>query len=190
MKLSESTLAGASNEVVRLRLFIDADLAPVVDALQDPEISTWVHQIPWPYSVEDGRAFFALAADEWERAAGAHLAIEHVPCSGLAGSVGLTAVNHAYRTAWVGYWIAEHHRGRGLATEAVAAIVRWAFESLGLERLSLMTDPDNARSRNVARKNGFVEEGRLRSALRTKDGTRRDAILYSLLPTDLKERAT
>jgi RimJ/RimL family protein N-acetyltransferase len=62
-------------------------------------------------------------------------------------------------------------------------VTRWAFEELGAGRVQLITAPDNVGSRRVAEKVGFRREGLLRSLVLIK-GTRRDAVMYSLLPDD------
>jgi RimJ/RimL family protein N-acetyltransferase len=61
----------------------------------------------------------------------------------------------------------------------------WAFESLGLGRVELVTDPENIASQRVAEKAGFQREGVLRSMLLNRDGSRRDGVIFSLLPDDL-----
>jgi RimJ/RimL family protein N-acetyltransferase len=68
----------------------------------------------------------------------------------------------------------------------VRLVSRWAFRDLGLQRLQLTTDPDNAASQRVAERAGFTREGLLRAWLPTKDG-RRDSVMFALLPGDLPE---
>jgi RimJ/RimL family protein N-acetyltransferase len=63
-------------------------------------------------------------------------------------------------------------------------VARWAIDELGAGRVQLITAPDNVGSRRVAEKVGFRREGLLRSFVLIK-GTRRDAVMYSLLPDDL-----
>ena len=48
-----------------------------------------------------------------------------------------------------------------------------------------MTDPDNIASQRVAEKAGFTREGVLRSMLVNRDGSRRDGVMFSLLPEEL-----
>jgi ribosomal-protein-serine acetyltransferase len=105
----------------------------------------------------------------------------------LAGALSLT-VNRYARSAEIGYWIGAEYEGRGLVTMAAAAVLDQAFGPLGLERVSLHTDPANKRSRAVARRLGFVEEGILR------EGTafaheRRDEIVYGLLAEEWHKRS-
>ena len=74
-------------------------------------------------------------------------------------------------------------RGRGIATDALKLLTRWAFDQLGLQRLQLKADPDNAASQRVAEKAGYQREGLLRSSFVVR-GRRSDSVLYSRLPTD------
>lgn len=55
----------------------------------------------------------------------------------------------------INYLIAPEHRGKGLATEVVSALVQWAEEELGLRRLAALISPDNQVSIRVAEAAGF-----------------------------------
>ncbi len=71
-------------------------------------------------------------------------------------------------------------------TGTVRLLTRWGLTHLGLARLELTTDPQNAASQRVAERCGFRQEGRLRSHLLIRhSGERRDSLRYSLLPGDL-----
>lgn len=59
------------------------------------------------------------------------------------------------------YWIRSDRAGRGLATEASRALLDWARRSLGATRFDLWAGRDNAASRRVAEKLGFVHVGPL-----------------------------
>jgi RimJ/RimL family protein N-acetyltransferase len=87
----------------------------------------------------------------------------------------------------IGYWIRADAIGRGLATEVAAVLTRVGFEKVELDRVDVQADPENERSLNVARKLGFVEEGRLRRRLPPKDddGPRRDSVVFSMLAEEL-----
>jgi ribosomal-protein-alanine N-acetyltransferase len=70
--------------------------------------------------------------------------------------------------------------GQGLGTDAVNAVVDFAFGELRMERVWLDTDADNARAQAAYRKAGFVEEGRLRHAW-FQDGVFTDDIRMAIL---------
>jgi ribosomal-protein-alanine N-acetyltransferase len=68
-------------------------------------------------------------------------------------------VRGAFRSASVGYWVAQEAGGRGLAAAAVADMVAVGFELEGLHRLEAGTVPENLRSQSVLRRNGFEQFG-------------------------------
>ena len=78
-------------------------------------------------------------------------------------------------------------RGQGICTRALRLLSRHALEELELQRLDLVTDPDNLASQRVAEKVGFQREGVLRAHLRHPDGRIRDSVMFSLLPGELRE---
>ena len=85
----------------------------------------------------------------------------------------------------VGYWLLREGRGCGRATRAVRLASAWALDELRLARLTLWTEPENAASQRVAERAGFQREGVLRAYVKRRDGTRADAVFYSLLPADV-----
>jgi ribosomal-protein-serine acetyltransferase len=100
----------------------------------------------------------------------------------LAGSVGLRIDKYS-RSGELGYWIDGRYEGRGLVSRAAAAVLDQAFGPLGLGRVSLQTEVANERSRAVARRLGFVEEGTLRQGIAFAE-ERRDSVVYSLLAAE------
>ena len=59
----------------------------------------------------------------------------------------------------IGYGIAEAYQGRGYATEAVKAALRWAFRQPGVTAVEAETEPGNLASQRVLAKCGFVPNG-------------------------------
>jgi RimJ/RimL family protein N-acetyltransferase len=161
-----------------LRPWREDDIPAIHAACQDPEIQHWIPLIPRPYTLEDARAFVAD-----EVGLGPHqFAIEE---SGrVVGSIGMGVSDTG--TAHVGYWCVADARGRGIVTRALQMLCRYGFEELGLGRIELIADPDNAASQRVAEKAGFTREGVLRSHLVHPDGRRRDSVMFSLLPGELR----
>ncbi len=62
----------------------------------------------------------------------------------------------------VGYCFDDAAWGHGYATEAARALLRWAFDTLALNRVQAETDTRNVASARVLEKLGFVREGTLR----------------------------
>jgi RimJ/RimL family protein N-acetyltransferase len=73
----------------------------------------------------------------------------------LLGNVTLAFREDNRKNAEIMYWLASRGRGRGIATESVKLLCRWAFDTLGLERVMLKTHVGNIRSQAVAERAGF-----------------------------------
>ncbi len=159
-----------------LRPFTLDDVPAITHACQDPEIQRWIPVIPRPYTDEDARSF--VTAEDL----GHQFAI--VEAGELIGSIGMRV--NQFATGHIGYWCAKEARGRGLTPRALRLVARFGLEELGLGRLELITDPDNLASQRVAEKVGFRREAVLRSHLLHPDGRRRDSVMFSLLPGELR----
>ena len=92
----------------------------------------------------------------------------------------------AYRTWHLGYFIAKPFWGKGYATEAISAFVRFIFATWPkLLRVEAHTYASNEGSQNVLRKVGFTQEGRLRSNIE-KNGVVMDDMVYGILRDEVK----
>jgi ribosomal-protein-alanine N-acetyltransferase len=83
------------------------------------------------------------------------------------------------QSATLGYSVDRAHEGQGYVTEAVRAVIGYAFGALGLHRIETSYHPTNQRSGRVLQRLGFSVEGYARDYLFI-DGARRDAILVGL----------
>lgn len=170
---------------LQLRPFESADAPAVYAACQDAEIQRWIGAIPSPYRIEDALRFVTqIAPDGWR--AGTHMtfAVTDRKNRELLANVGLHVPGpHNPGMAEIGFWCVASARGRGVTTEAAAAVAAWAFERK-VGRLEWYAEVGNVASRRVAEKLGFTFEGSLRARLLHRD-RRVDAWLGSLLPGEL-----
>ena len=97
----------------------------------------------------------------------------------LIGSVGLHRTDWEIPKTEVGYWIRSSEQGLGFATEGVNAITSWALHELEAKRVELISDEENAASRRVAEKCGFVLEGTHRNTSLAPDGSLRHDCVYA-----------
>jgi RimJ/RimL family protein N-acetyltransferase len=174
------------DDLVALRPWTDRDVAAIVAACQDPEISKWIPMVPHPYTRDDAREYVRSVKDGWRDGSGAAFAITEVTTGAVLGSIGLH-LHRNDRRASVGYWLAREARGRGVATRALRLISAWALDALGIERLELIAEPINEASCAVAERAGFTREGVLRSYLPTPARGRRDVVMFSLLPGEKRD---
>lgn len=98
--------------------------------------------------------------------------------SQLIGQITLGGVMYgAIRGGHIGYWIDRNFANRGFTTQAVEILTRYAFEELKLHRLEINLRPENASSRRVAEKAGYIFEGERPRYIHI-DGKWRDHITF------------
>lgn len=103
------------------------------------------------------------------------------------GFVKLFSIDETHGTGELGAYVAPEAQGHGYATAAGRRLVRFAFEERRLERLEANALADNAASRAVIERVGFVEEGRQRAAMFV-EGERVDRVNYGLLREEWERR--
>ncbi len=96
----------------------------------------------------------------------------------IAGMIGVAdVIRGGLQMGNVGYWVAQTHNGRGLASAAVGDVIEFAFGEAELHRLEAGTLLHNHASQRVLEKNGFERYGLARKLLRI-NGEWRDHILF------------
>lgn len=134
-------------------------------------------RFPHPYSYEEAVRWVELN----ERAEGPTLEFAVVHDDEPIGGVGLIEHGDIWRCGIeVGYWIGEPFWGRGFGTEAVAAVVDYAFATFpGIAVVQARHVDSNLASGRLLEKCGFRLEGRLRRAA-IKRGVLSDVLVYSI----------
>jgi RimJ/RimL family protein N-acetyltransferase len=160
----------AAGDVV-LRVPDDDDASWITEACEDADIAEFIVGMPPPR--------------RWASSTDVELVIADAAHAEPLGLISLRIAEGDPGLAAVGYWLRPEARGRGAATVAVHLIARWVFDELGVQRLELTTAPENVASQRVAERVGFTREGVLRGLVATKNGGRRDSVMFSLLPADL-----
>ncbi|AGL18493.1 GNAT family N-acetyltransferase [Actinoplanes sp. N902-109] len=169
-----------SGDLVVLRPFQAGDYPAIVTALQDPEVLRLTGSSPFTWD-ETGHArlreWYATRNDQTDRL---DLAITDRATGQWVGEVVLHKVDKPNANCTFRMLIGPSGRDRGLGTESVRLLVRYAFEQLDLHRIALQVYPFNPRARHVYEKAGFVAEGIEREVLRTGDGWS-DAVTMAIL---------
>ena len=79
----------------------------------------------------------------------------------------------------VGYWIRTSQVGNGYAIEALAMLEAYAFKELGVKRLEIRTAVDNMKSRAVAERSGYSQEGELKNERLLPSGEITSTVVYA-----------
>ena len=164
---------------LRLRPFARTDADALYALQSNARVLRYWDAPPWS---EPDRAeqFIATSGRMAEDGDGVRCAVERREDGSFIGWVSLTRWNPDYRSAALGYCYTEDSWGHGYASEAARALVRWAYETLDLNRLQAETDTRNTASARVLEKLGFVREGTLRQDC-IVDGEVSDSWVYGLL---------
>ena len=176
--------AGAAAQGLWENAEMAAPIAHVVPVLETPRLRLR------PYQAGDAEAMFALYSDPrvmrywsfppWREQAQAEAYVQRAVAEMHAGElmpwavarreddllVG-TATLHSWHQAQcraeLGYSLSPAQQGRGFATEALHAMLEFAFGPLGLRRVEADVDPRNLASCRLLERLGFRREGLLRA---------------------------
>jgi ribosomal-protein-serine acetyltransferase len=105
----------------------------------------------------------------------------------LAGVIGQHYLDRLNRQTELGYWLDARHQGRGIMTRCTSRLIDFAFNDQDCHRVILRCAAGNAKSRAVAERLGFVQEGILREAEWLYDHYV-DLVVYSLLKSEWPAR--
>jgi len=168
-----------------LRDFSLDDLNDLYEYAQNPNVGPnagWVAHESIDISREKLRGYIKTD-DAW--------AVELAESGKMIGSVGLHD-DRLWERAGVkmlGYVLSEKYWGKGYATEAARAAVRYAFEEAGLDLLTVYHYSYNTGSRRVVQKCGFVCDGVLEDWCTLPDGNITNEICYSMTRKDYEAAA-
>jgi len=177
------------DEDIELRLLTKAH-ANVLFALTASNRDYLRRWLPWVDGIRsptDTMRFIDEGRDQLRRNDGFHAGIWY--CRELVGVIGYHYWNWTLGKTEIGYWLAAKRQGEGIVTRSCRALVDYAFRNLGLNRIEIRTAVGNARSRAVAERLGFAQEGVLREAEYSSDGPV-DQAAYGLLRKDWESRTS
>ncbi|MGB7922098.1 MAG: GNAT family protein [Pyrinomonadaceae bacterium] len=157
--MSHPPFTGLESERLLLRRFKDADLEPFLAYVNDPVVA--LYQSWDSYTTEQAREVIEKQKTlepglpgEWFT-----FALELKETGALAGHVALSVKDEEHRQGEIGFTLAREYHGRGLALEAAASVLDYAFLQLKLHRIIAITDCENSRSAALLGRLGMRREG-------------------------------
>lgn len=159
---------------------LEDDLEELAVAINDPLVSSNTLTIPYPYTMDDARAFYERIAKKREDAG--YPTEFAIKIDGkLAGCIGLVcAQGYHHHRSEIGYWISAAYRGKGIMKSVIGAFCQHIFDTLTFKRIEAITYCDNIASQRVLEVNEFVREGMLRKYVVHQNKTK-DVYIYSRL---------
>ncbi|MEI5906327.1 GNAT family protein [Bacillus spongiae] len=103
----------------------------------------------------------------------------------VIGSCGFLNRQMKHYRAEVGYEMNRDYWGRGIAGEALNAVLRYGYTHFSLERIEALIEPANISSQKLVEKQGFIREGLLRHYEYTR-GKFDDLYMYSIIKAEFK----
>lgn len=163
-----------------IRSWRPSDAASLAKHAGDETISASLRDgFPHPYTVGDGRAFIEKAREMDPETVFA-IAVDDEAVGGIGYHLGEDVERYS---AEMGYWLGRVHWGRGIATEAVVTLCRYAIRRHRLTRIFASPYAWNVASARVLEKAGFELEARLRRSV-LKRGLFGDQLLYARIASD------
>ncbi len=137
--------------------------------------------LPWVYdtkTVDDTMGFIEESLKQYGNNDGWQVGIWHD--NQLVGMIGYLYWNFQNYDTEIGYWLAESATGHGIMTRCTRELVRYAIDTLKLNRVIIRCADGNIKSANVAIRLGFTHEGTHRQSLKLQDQFH-DGRIYGLL---------
>lgn len=173
---------------VMLREYQSDDFASIRQWVNDASVTRYLSTRFWaPQTTVDTQEFLSRMMQSSHNAY--NFVIADAADGRYIGQLDMFRVDWRLRQGEIGMVIASaEDRGRGLGTEALQLLARFAFETLGLERIELEVHMQNAAAIRCYEKAGFVLEGIKRHAY-YNDGAFSDLGMMSLLRQDWQSLA-
>jgi ribosomal-protein-serine acetyltransferase len=152
------------DEVVELRQISENDteeLTKLIDRNR-PYLRQWLPWLDSSTGIHDTARFIGRSLEQAEDDNGYTFGIV---CKGLlAGVIGQHYLDSLNRRTEIGYWLDASHQGGGIVTRSTARLTDYSFSDQDCNRVILHCAAGNAKSRAVAERLGFTQEGILRES--------------------------
>ncbi|HET9136078.1 MAG TPA: GNAT family protein [Candidatus Kapabacteria bacterium] len=139
--------------------------------------------------IREMREKIRTTIDRWETDNEYRFLIREKGKDAIIGQIAITSIlRNVAQSAFIGYWIGNNWLNNGYATEATAAMLGFAFERLGLHRISIWIAPENVASLRVVEKLGIRFEGTALRAL-FQGGKWADTHIFAITSEEWTEKS-
>lgn len=105
------------------------------------------------------------------------------------GTINVCYIDEYAEICGVAYALAYDFWGKGIASEALKAVIRYLFDRVNCRRIIAGCDAANIGSRRVLEKAGMKQEACLRQQIRRKDGSFGDDLQFGLFKDEFQPHA-
>ena len=180
MKFKKVILKG---NIVRLKPLSELHREELCSAIFDGELwKLFVTLVPHPENID---TFLNQANSNYETGDGLAFAIIEKSTNRVVGSTRYMKANITNKRLEIGFtFLGKTWQKTKINTEAKYLLLTHAFETLGMNRVELITDYLNSTSRQAILRLGAKEEGVLRDHMVMPNGRVRDSVLYSIIKNE------
>ncbi|MEO5644271.1 MAG: GNAT family N-acetyltransferase [Bacteroidia bacterium] len=180
------TFPELNTERLTLRKIRIDDIPSLLRYVNNRAISDQIFNIPYPYHEEDAIFRMNFVYQGFKNKERYVFAITLKDNDELIGEIGLH-LDKENNCAQFGYWIGEPFWNKGIATEAAAAILKFGFEKLELNKIYATHYPDNEASGKVMINNKMIMEAELKDQYRI-DNVYKSVNQYRLTKKEYEEK--
>ncbi|HEY0222348.1 MAG TPA: GNAT family protein [Lactovum miscens] len=166
------------NDIVKLDLPENSHVKSLYEIINNDYLSLkrWLPWVDEIHSIEDERKFIEMARKD---TALNKTIVSTILINGKAvGIIDLHNINRKNMRAEIGYWISRDIQGHGIVTESVKRFIEIVFKELNLNKLTIIAESENSKSRAVAERLNFEYEATLKEHL-IYNNEFKDYIVYS-----------
>ncbi len=167
---------------LKLREIEVADAEDIFNYASKPEVSRYLVWHPHK-SVEDTYAYIDFTKKMFENREWIVLGIEFKENKKFVGTIDIRGWNSVHNCAEIGYVLSMDYWNKGIASEALRAVIGFCFDELEMNRVEAHCEEENTASERVMEKCGMKYEGALRQKVFIKDKYR-TMKMYSILKNE------
>lgn len=162
-----------------LRLFQKSDAKTVTRLCNNYNIYKNTLYLPYPYSIDCALTWMESHEENYNADKTYEFAVTDKETGELYGAISLSS-NKRFEHGEIAYWIGEEYWGRGYATEASKAMLDFAFNIKGYNKVFARYFGSNPASGKVMQKLGMEKEGIFKAHVK-KDERFEDLLYYGIL---------
>src|SRR3989344_1885376 len=159
--MDEIVLKNGDMELKTLSLGQATLLNQLINKNRD-QIGEWLIWADKTKSVEDAEKMIREFNGRREKGEGMNFGIWHQ--EKLIGYISFTYIDKESRKGGLAYWLDSDYQGQGIITQSCKRLIEYGFNALNLNRIEISCAAGNIKSRAIAKRLGFTEEGILREA--------------------------
>ncbi len=171
---------------VLIRPLCPGDGPTVWEAVEESreQLVPWLPWVGKTLCEDDCEAAARRGVARWQTREDLMVSVWEKTTSRYLGGSGLHRIDWSVPAFEIGYWLRTSAWGQGYISETVRVLCRFAFETLGANRVEIRCDGRNGRSIAVPRRLGFMQEATLRNHCRDGAGELRDTLIFAMTPDD------